>query len=172
MENEALNRNFGVNGEFDRSRLVNEFKLVKKLDPARPIIMTTSNVFGLPLGQPRPNKFGFSIYKTQYHGGYKASPLPPIYFKLRAWLVNILTGKPVFIHELQAEPWGPQGVIDMTINEQFKSMNPVLFKTMISFSLETGLSPIYLWGAEWWYWLKSTKKDNSMWEAAKQIVES
>ncbi len=64
LENEALNRNFGINGDFNRKRLRNELSLVKTLDKKHPVIMSTSNSFALPVRRPRPDIFGFSWYNN------------------------------------------------------------------------------------------------------------
>jgi hypothetical protein len=32
---------------------------------------------------------------------------------------------------------------------------------------QTGLSPAYLWGVEWWYWLKAKHSDSSWWDAMR-----
>lgn len=46
LENEALNRSFGTNGDFNRIRLRDELKIIKKIDPTKPVIMSTSNTWG------------------------------------------------------------------------------------------------------------------------------
>ena len=153
LENEALNRSFGENGDFNRERLRHEYNLVKYLNPKRPIIMTTSNTWGIPLLQPRPEIFGFTLYQVQYQKEtYTRSKLPIWWWSFRAKIIKLLTLKNSFIHELQAEPWGPKAIWEMPIKEQGRSMNIEQLKTNISFAKQTGLYPIDLWGGEWWYW--------------------
>jgi hypothetical protein len=59
LENEALLKQFGARPEVDRRRLREEFNLVKRLVPPRPVIMTTSTSWGIPLRQPIPDHVGF-----------------------------------------------------------------------------------------------------------------
>lgn len=153
LENEALNRGFGENGDFNRKRLIAEFQLVKSLDKSRPIIMTTSNTWGLPIRMPRPGLFGFTFYRIQYTTKYKKSKLPWWWYNIRAFFIAIFTGRASFVHELQAEPWGPKAICEMSMNEQNKSMSIDQLKSNVLLAKKTSLYPIDLWGGEWWYWL-------------------
>lgn len=171
LENEALNRKFGINGEFDRVRLRYEKDLLKRLNPSRPICMSTSNSFGWPIRLPRPDKFGLSIYRVQYGKGYKWSKLPSTFFRARAAAILLTTGKRSFIHELQAEPWGPKATINLSLKEQFKSMDAFKLLQAVNFAERTGLYPIDLWGGEWWYWLLKKHKNPKLWETAAEIFQ-
>ena len=42
------------------------------------------------------------------------------------------------------------------------------FKEMINFSSKTGFDTFYLWGVEWWYWLKLNGHDE-LWLEAKKL---
>src|SRR5688572_7243973 len=64
LENEYFLKGFGICTNFDRERLVNEYNLVKRTDPTRPVIVARSNnALGMPVGTPTPDEFGISIYK-------------------------------------------------------------------------------------------------------------
>jgi hypothetical protein len=153
LENEALNRSFGTNGDFNRMRLREELKIIKKIDPTKPVIMSTSNTWGIPLCRPIPDAFGFTFYQTQFEkGSYTKNKLPYRWWHARAILIKIITGRRSFIHELQAEPWGPKAIWEMTTKEQDKSMDSKQLKTNIHLAKKTKLLPIDLWGGEWWYW--------------------
>ncbi len=170
LENEALLRTFGEHGNFDRQRLRRELKLVKQLDPSRPVIMTASDSWGLPLLGPLPDMFGFSVYRYFYdRGRYRRSRRPPGLYRTRARLIQILTHRPVFIHELQAEPWGPKAIPDMPLAEQFKSINLDRVHEMVRFAVQTGLHPIDLWGLEWWYWLKVRHQQPKLWDELRKL---
>jgi hypothetical protein len=173
LENEALNRSFGANGNFDRMRLRAELAMVKHLDPAHPVIMSTSNTWGLPLRRPRPDKFGFSMYRYQYKRGmYTHSRLPAWFYRVRGSVIRILTRRPIFIHELQAEPWGPRATAKLSATEQAQSMTPERIRQAMEFATQTGLMPAYLWGVEWWYWLKVTQHKPEAWETVKSQLRS
>ena len=171
LENEALNRTFGVNGEFDRRRLRSEFALVRELSD-KPIIMTTSNTWGLPLRQPCPDIYGFSLYRIQYHNGaYRRSWVPGWWHPLRAKLIRLTRNRPVFIHELQCEPWGPVSTWEMSSAEQAKSMSLEQLRGNLNYAKQTGLYPIDLWGLEWWYWRKQ-HGDPAPWKLVKEFLNS
>lgn len=173
LENEALLKNFGENGDFDRERLRTEFKLVKRLDPTRPVIMTTSTSWGIPLRRPIPDIVGFSFYRiTHDKGAYRKSVYQPWIFKLRALLIKLVWRRPSFIHELQAEPWGPQNIWDMSQSEQAKSMNPTTLKDNLEAAKATKLGPIDLWGLEWWFWQKRRFNDIRFWDIVKSHIRS
>lgn len=170
LENEALLERWGDRGEVDRKRLRNEYKLVKQLDPSRPIIMTTSTSWGIPFRRPIPDIVGFSYYRTLYRDGdYHHSLYYPWVFKLRAIFIRLIHWKPTFIHELQTEPWGPQNIWEMSLDEQAKSMSLVQMQQNIAMAKKTKLYPIDLWGVEWWYWLKVSHHDPSKWNTAKEL---
>jgi hypothetical protein len=153
LENEALLKDFGRNAEVDRQRLREEFKLVKRLDPTKPVIMTTSTSWGIPLRRPIPDIVGFSFYHTLYNkGAYRESNFYPWTHRIRKFLIKLIHGKSVFIHELQCEPWGPKGIWDMPVSEQNKSMSPAHISENLRLARAIKAPPIDLWGGEWWYW--------------------
>lgn len=157
LENEALLEDFGERPEVDRERLRQEFELVKRLDPDKPIIMTTSTSWGIPIRRPIPDIVGFSYYQKHFSHKknlYKTSFHKPWLHKSRANLIKLLWQRPSFIHELQLEPWGPKAIWEMPFDEQMKSMNPEQIRQNLRLARKTGLTPIDLWGGEWWYWCK------------------
>ncbi len=170
LENEALLENFGKNGDFDRARLRNEYTLVSQIGGLKPIIMTTSTSWGIPFRQPIPSIVGFSFYRVTFDkGAYRKSIYQPWIFKLRALLIKILWRRPSFIHELQAEPWGPKNIWDMDDTEKAKSMSPEILSENIQAAIATKLPTIDLWGLEWWYAEK--KAGNSKpWQIVKSAV--
>ena len=169
LENEALLESFGTRSEVDRKRLRAEYKLVKQLDPTKPIIMTTSTSWGIPIRQPRPDIIGFSYYQIIFNKMYRLSFHRPWLDRFRGRLLRILYRKPSFIHELQAEPWGPKNIWEMPAEEQEKSMGLEQFRTNIKHARKTKLSPIDLWGAEWWYWNKMVHSRPTYWETARKL---
>ena len=173
LENEALLEQFGERPEVDRERIRTEYQLVKKLDPKRPIIMTTSTSWGIPLRKPIPDIVGFSYYQVLYRDGrYTLSFHRPWVDKLRALGIRLHHGKPSFIHELQAEPWGPKNIWEMAPEEQFKSMSVEQLQENLRQAKATNLYPIDFWGAEWWYWLKTKHSDDRFWEVTKATFHS
>jgi hypothetical protein len=172
LENEALLKSFGLNGDFDRARLRREFKLVKQLDPTRPVIMSTSDAWGIPWRAPHADMYGFSIYRYLYDGKkqrYVKSSRSAWFYHLRALLIRWLRWRQVYIHELQAEPWGPKATIEMSVEEQFISMSPDHVREAVEYARATTLLPADLWGLEWWYWLKTTQHKPEIWEYLRTV---
>ena len=177
LENEFFMKIFGDCTNFDRSRLTEEYNMVKQLDPSRPVIVARSdNWVGIPVRGPTPDEFAISVYKRvwDYHftKRYVEYPFPPWYYSFLAGAEEMISGKDMVIHEMQAEPWLPPGmtISKDTLAEQYKTMNASILQKRIKYSEDTGMREIYLWGAEWWYWLKTTQNDPSVWNVAKQAV--
>ncbi len=172
LENEALLENFGERPEVDRQRLRQEFALVKQLDPQRPVIMTTSTSWGIPIRQPIPDIVGFSFYQVVYADGrYKVTPRALWIDPLRARLIRLIWHKPSFIHELQCEPWGPEAIWEMSLEEQDISMGPDHIVFNLRLAKATRLYPIDLWGGEWWYWRLKVHNDPIIWNTVAQNIQ-
>lgn len=179
LENEAKNSFFGdcPGKTASRQRLINEFNLAKANDPKHPVYMSLSDQHGFPAGQPTPDAYGFSVYRIYFNSQlpikmYMTYPTPVWYHRTRAWLIDIVKGRPVFIHELQVEPWGPKSTQDLSITEQNRSMNPDQAKKNFLFARKIGKQGIYMWGSEWWYWRKTQFNDPSMWGTVKQEIKN
>ena len=83
--------------------------------------------------------------------------------------INSTQQKKVICIELQAEPWNSKLFYDTTVERQEKSMNLNQFKDNIIYAKNTGLNEFYLWGAEWWFWLKETQHKPEIWDEAKKL---
>jgi len=44
-------------------------------------------------------------------------------------------------------------------------------KEIVSFAKKTGFARQYMWGAEWWYWMKK-EGHNEYWEYGKTIFDT
>ena len=171
LENEALLKSFGERPDIDRRRLRDEANLVKNLDPDTPLIMTTSTHWGIPLRRPIPDIIGFSYYHTVYsRKQYRTAGQQSWLHIWRAKAIRMLWGRESFIHELQLEPWGPQGIWHMPMAEQDRSMSPALIRRNIALARKVGLYPIDMWGAEWWYWCLVKRNDPAVWHAVRDSL--
>ena len=171
LENEALLKRFGRRPELDRRRLRQEFGLVKRLDPKRPVIMSVSDQWGIPARRPTPDIVGFSYYHTIHRKTYHSAHHYLWLHRLRAAVIKLFKRRPVYIHELQLEPWGPDAIWKMSAAEQDKSMGPEQIGRSVRLAQKTGLYPIDLWGGEWWYWRLNKLKDPSTWQAVRRALE-
>lgn len=163
IENEAM-FDFGLCEKPDEKTLEllqNEVAVVRALDP-RPILLTDSGELSswkhsLVLG----DAFGSTLYRTTWNPiiGYAQYPTFPALYSLKAQLMEWflqMPSKPKMVAELQTEPWarGSIRIIDMPIEEQIEGMSTEQIKENVTFAKQTGFSPVYLWGVEWWYWMK------------------
>ncbi|CAN5363782.1 hypothetical protein BH09PAT4_BH09PAT4_05060 [soil metagenome] len=171
LENEALLSNFGRHIDIDRQRLKDEYLLVKRLDQTRPIIMSTSNGWGIPVRQPRPDIVGFSLYLRRYEKGKYRNTIQSVgLHSLRKLLIRVLLRRQVFIHELQCEPWGPKPIWQMDNDEQDQSMSKQQILINLQAAKSIKASPVDLWGAEWWYW-RQLHGDDSIWRVVSENVQ-
>lgn len=177
LENEFHLNVFGICSDHSRRRLIEEYQLVKSIDKSKPVIMSlANNYFGFPVGDPRPDQFGVSIYSKVYESRflkkYFTYPFPNWYYGGRAGVTELLTGRASMIHELQLEPWGPKDITEMDTAEQYKSMDVKRIKRQLEFAESTGMKTIDLWGGEWWYWRKVTFNDPAPWETVKSHINN
>ncbi len=178
LENEIANRLFGECPEYDRDFYAQEIELVRSLDSENSLITNASNQSGFPVRSLVGDGVGFSVYKRAYFEAFGRQTswsywyVPAWWHGMRAMMVEILHGADTFIHELQAEPWGPKPTVELTLDEQFKTMDPEKFIDITNYAESTGMKEYYLWGGEWWYWLKIEKNDVSMWQTVKEKVRS
>lgn len=178
LENEVANSLFGICRGFDRQQLTAELQLVKKLDQNHPVIINTSNQSGIPMREPVGDLVGFSVYRKSdipiggRHFYWSFRYVPPAWHTMRAFLVEQIHDRPVLIHELQAEPWGPKPNRELTTKEQDQTMSPRLLAENLAFARATGIRTIYLWGAEWWYWRLTTDGDARFWDTTKSMIKA
>lgn len=165
---------FGVCPPSNSEFLDKEITLVKSIDPARPIIITDSGELSDWLrAAKRADIFGTTMYRVVWNKifGRLKYPLPPKFFWLKANLVHLFyPGKQIFVSELQAEPWGQKMIYDTSLEEQLELMNLDQFYDNIEYARRVGFSPVYLWGAEWWYWMKNNGQP-AYWDTVKIIFK-
>ena len=165
---------FGICPAFDVSFLEQEVALVKAMDQSRPVLLTDSGELSLWLGAAsRGDKFGTTLYRDIYSkkvGGYFTYPIGPNFFHFKAWLVRTFAHQNnLMVIELQAEPWANGWVVDVPLPEQFKTMNENKLRDNVRYAKQVGFSEVYLWGGEWWYWMKVQKGYPAVWETGKEL---
>ena len=165
IENEPL-FNFGTNPWIDREFLAREFEAVRDSDDEHLKITTDSGEmsFWFYVGRVA-DMVGITMYRKVWSNElnmYFSYFYPPQYYGRKAELVEKLFGKKVICLELQAEPWCPDLTWDCTLEEQAKTMDLNKFKENIEFAKKTGLDTFYLWGAEWWYWMKKENNNSEV----------
>lgn len=153
-----------------------EIALVKSLDPDHPVVATTSGEGSFWTRAARTGDIvGTTLYRKVWFRQlnlYVNYPFPPVFYWRKVQLINTFFGKEVIGVELQAEPWGPKLLYDLSLEEQMRTMNLSQFQKNIEFAKRTGLKEFYLWGAEWWYWLKETQNNPAIWDEAEKLFPS
>lgn len=160
-------------GELDEQFLREEVALVREADPDTPILMTDSGNLGTWWQPYRlADAFGTSVYLYFWHDelGKFTTDLPAAWYRAKHGAVEHIFGdKPTFLIELAAEPWLPKAKTDVPIDVQLQRMNPQMLRETIRFARRTHLPHQYLWGVEWWYWLKIEHDHDAMWQTARRI---
>ena len=115
--------------------------------------------------------FGTSVYVHFWNpelGQFKTI-LPPWAYRVKDNLMGVLYGeKPTLLIELSAEPWLLEPIVDVPLEIQFTRMNLEMFEE-IPVCRKTHFQEQYLWGAEWWYWLK-LQEYPEMWDRGKNSI--
>ncbi len=158
----------------DKAFLKKEIELVRSLDDNhRKILISDSGEGSFWINSAKLGDIvGTTMYKKAWFsqlGFYIRYPFPPVFYGRKAEIIKKLFGKKVICVELQAEPWCPTLLYDCPMEEQQKTMNLERFQKNIEFAKKTGLDEFYLWGAEWWYWMKEKQNKPEIWNEAKKI---
>ena len=175
VENEPF-LNFGECPPADAAFLEKEIALVKSLDPTHAVLTTDGGEFGRWVGAAtRGDVFGTTMYRKVHSDvfGYITYPLTPEFFRLKKSVVQFFTGKPqqeFIVIELGTEPWEKHQLYEIPADRGRSLFSLADFKNTISFARATGFTDYYLWGAEWWYWLKTAQNDSSYWDYARELM--
>ncbi len=175
VENEPFLVQFGECPPLDPSFLEREIALVKSLDPTRPVLVTDSGELSLWVrAAKRGDVFGTTLYRHIYThnfgGRYITYPVSPSFFHLKTMLVKLFTDQENFlVIELQAEPWAPGWIVNFSLEEQFKTMDETKLLENVEYAKRLGFPTIYLWGGEWWYYVKEKLGYPGLWETGKEL---
>lgn len=158
--------------KLDEEFLKEEIALVKKLSPNIPVLVTDSGNLGLWQGAWRNgDAFGTSVYLYLWNPtlGQVRTVYMPFFYKAKTNLMSLLFGnKESLLIELSLEPWLLESVATAPVETQIERMSEAMFEEIISFASKTGFSNQYLWGAEWWYFMKQ-KGHPEYWELGKKL---
>jgi len=159
----------------DTDFLKKEISLVKTIDTKnRPIIITDSGEGSFWIAAARlGDMVGTTWYKkVWFHqtAMYITYPFPSTFYARKAKIIDKLFGKEVICVEMQAEPWGATALLQaVPLAEQEITMNPEQFRKNVELIQKTGFEKIYLWGAEWWYWMKERQGKPEMWQEVQKL---
>ena len=172
LENEPL-LSFGVCPTPDRNFLKEEVLFVKKLTD-KPIIITDSGELRPWITPMRESDiFGTTLYRvvdTPWVGPFQY-PFRPWVYRVKSDLIRKVfapNNQKTIISELQAEPWATQTLTELPIETQLERFSLDRFKNSVDFARRTGFTESYLWGVEWWYYLKENNHPEYL-EFAKSL---
>ncbi len=174
VENEPLLTWFGECPKPDKTFLRYEVELTKSLD-SRPVIVTDSGELGHWQSAGKlADTLGVTMYRivwNKYFGFWDYFYVPPALYRAKAEVTKFFQKNlsDVIVTELQMEPWTfDRRMVDLTLEEQRRSFDRQRFINNINFVRQAGFGEVYLWGAEYWYWLKE-QGNPEIWEEAKKL---
>ncbi len=161
---------FGICPDMTKTQFQERVDLVRRLDPARPIQLTVSgeSVSWFP-ETSSADILGFSLYRLTWNDafGYFLYPLTPEFYYARARLVQEQVSR-VIISELQAEPWFSEPMETRSLDRWYQAFDAEMFRRNIQFVEHVHVGEVYLWGAEWWLYLKQ-QGDPRLWNVALDL---
>jgi len=172
VENEPL-FHFGECPWIDKSFLKKEVEFVRSLDNTRPIIVSDSGEWSFWIEAAKLGDIvGTTIYRKAWlteADMYINYPFPSVFYSRKAQIIKKFFDKDVICVELQAEPWCSVPTPKCSLEEQSKTMSLEKFNENIEFAKNTGFNKFYLWGGEWWFWLKEKHQSFEIWEQARKL---
>lgn len=176
VENEPFIKfEFGECGTFDETSVKKEVEFVRTLDSTHKVVMTDSGELSTwQKASDVGDVLGVTLYRVvRTPGGmvWSYNWVPASVYKLRAAFLGKTTDN-FFVSELQAEPWftgGTPANTDIGVQEQTSSLSQI--SNNISYAKHIGASRAYLWGVEWWYWMKTKQNNPGYWDRAKEALK-
>lgn len=168
---------FGICPAFDSNLLDQEIKIVREKDPSRKIIVTDSGELSLWYqAAKRADIFGTTMYLdvcSKSALGCFSYPIGPNFFKIKRWVIRTFADQEnAIVIELQGEPWLNGWTINFPVEEQLAAMDGERLKKHVIFAESSGFSEIYIWGVEWWYWMKQKQNHPELWDAAREMFKA
>lgn len=175
VENEPfIHFEFGSCEQFAESLVDEEIRLTRSLDPDHRIVVTDSGELSLWYRASRAGDiFGTTMYRVVRTPGNRVVSyewLPLGWYRLRAAVLGMSADR-FFISELQAEPWTTESILTTPIDEQMETMDISRMRKNLEAARHAGASRAYLWGVEWWYFMKYTHSNEEFVTLAKEYIE-
>ncbi|MEO5927325.1 MAG: beta-galactosidase [Patescibacteria group bacterium] len=164
---------YGDCGKTDPEFHKKEIKLVRGLDPNRPVFTTDSGELSLWTSFGKTiDRLGVSVYRVVRNptfGTWRYFFLPPSFYRHKAELLSVFGVPSIYVSEFQMEPWNNKPLTATDIPDQLKTFDIKQMRANIDYASRMGLSPVDYWGVEWWYWMKTEQGHPEFWEEAKRI---
>jgi len=176
VENEPFIKfRFGECEGFREDLVKKEIDLVHRLDDIHWIMVTDSGELSTwRKARDAGDIFGTTLYRViRTPGGrvWTYDWLPAASYRFKAKLMGVKLER-FYVAELQAEPWFTGGNIeDTSIEIQEETMNIGRLNKHFDYVSRIGTRRAYLWGVEWWYWMKEKQDNSSYWDLVKKKLE-
>ncbi len=192
VENEPLDRTGPGYWWIAPSFLAQEVALVRRLDPQRRPIVLTTVTYPNPLLRRLMYLFmrhdtideslrlgdilGVNVYPVVGHRWFlKKSYYWTTPKERQEYLASILKRptrgkKPVWVTELQAEPWEPDQLV-YTGREIPPTGDPAIAQRSVQEVRALGINTILLWGAEYWQFRKARRRDAHWWDVVHGLLQ-
>jgi hypothetical protein len=162
---------YGICPDLTAEQFQERVDLVRSLVD-QPVQVTVSGEVGPWLDAAQSaDILGISLYRQTWNDifGYFIYPLSPEFYYVRIGLIGPSVEK-VIISELQAEPWFPEAIENREPIEWYEYFTADTFEQNINFVKKTGVKEAYLWGAEWWYFLRENGEPR-LWDYASTLFK-
>ncbi|OGH59333.1 MAG: hypothetical protein A2725_00680 [Candidatus Magasanikbacteria bacterium RIFCSPHIGHO2_01_FULL_33_34] len=175
VENEPFIKfRFGECSKYREELVGDEINFVRELDPSHDIIITDSGELSTwRKAIKASNYFGTTLYRIVRNPKgdiFTYDWLPPATYRWKAKIMGQDMNK-MFISELQAEPWfTSSNPSDTPLEIQEQTMNPARLRQHIDYTKKIGVERVYLWGVEWWYWVKEIRGDSRYWNMIRNEI--
>lgn len=172
VENEPTLRFFGECPPENLDVVRQEIALVRTLDPVHPILTTASGEFtSWNKSASLTPLIGISLYRV-INNKIFGKIYYPVFPALYHWRAFFNKKADFFVSELQLEPWIINDITTTPLEEQLAQFDVSTFQKQITFAKKAGFDTQYLWGVEWWLWLKEQKNVPDLWDAARQLLKA
>ncbi len=175
IENEPLDPSGPDQLIIPLEELQHQASIVRRLDKTKKIIITVwgNDVLHLKLIQhiiPLCDIIGLDLYYKQFVANVlsKSFYTGPRQSDKELLLNKKLWNKPVWITELQAEPWEANNKLYQAANP--KSINAILLEQNVDKAMLVHPETILLWGSEYWFW-KKNQGDSRMWDTVIKFLD-
>jgi len=159
-------------GKLDKNILDKEIALVKEVDFHTPVLITDSGELSFwNAAYSRGDQFGSTFYVYVANNFFEdiRSVMSHNTYRYKLALMKLFHGeKPSYLIEISIEPWLTKPIINTSFSEQLDKMNVRRAKTILKIASQTGFPEQYLWGAEWWYYLKQNGYPE-LWDYLKEV---
>lgn len=179
VENEANLRSFMKCRGNDNTFVKKEIDRIREKEQTRatprPIVTTESGELTTWMTfAMNADQIGFSVYRVvrQPSGWvFRYTLVPPWFYERKAMLLSWLIKK-TYVSEFQMEPWATTDIRQATQADNDQTFSVADVDKHFDYAERMGYQDIDLWGAEWWYWMKTQQGNADYWNAIKKRVNT